>query len=447
MILKRFICLLFLTLVCYQASAGGVLRDLKLSKTEKVAALALSFSSATDVTILRLDNPYRIVMDFVDSSVESNSLAKVSSLSPITNIRMGQHGKNLRVVLDLQEQLEFQGTWDGTVYSLKWNLPAHHVNDADRAVVAELTGQGAGSKPSPVIRSASLEATRDVVVAIDPGHGGKDPGAVGAHGTYEKDVVLAIAKKLKQKIDAEKGLRAVLTRDTDTYLRLRQRLQITRNHKSDIFVAIHADGFWNRKSHGASVYALSERGASTEAGRWLAAKENYSELGGVNLKDKSDLLRSVLLDLSQTATIQSSLQLGKSVLSSLGRATTLHQKKVGQAQFVVLKSPDTPSILVETGFISNLAEESQLETEAYQDKLANAIMSGIKAYFRAYPPGDSVFAGKARPQTYVVKSGDSLSVIAKRFSTKMSVLKKLNKLSSSTVRVGQVLNLPDESST
>lgn len=236
---------------------------------------------------------------------------------------------------------------------------------------------------------------RDVVVVIDPGHGGKDPGAMGRDRRTEKQVVLAIALKLKQLIDRQPGMRAVLTRNGDYYIGLRQRMSIARRNNADIFIAIHADAFNNPASNGASVFALSQTGATSEAARWLAEKENHSELGGVNLAgldDQNGVIRTVLIDLSQTATIGASLQMGQRVLRQLDSVTRLHNNKVEQARFVVLKSPDTPSILVETGFISNPAEERNLMNPAYQARLSQAIFNGIKGYFSEYPPHGSRLA-------------------------------------------------------
>jgi N-acetylmuramoyl-L-alanine amidase len=242
------------------------------------------------------------------------------------------------------------------------------------------------------INHAPPKGHRDVVVVIDAGHGGKDPGARGPRRNVEKNVVLAIAYKLKQRIDREPGMRAVMTRDGDYYVGLRERLNIARKHNADMFVSIHADAFNNRNSNGASVYALSPTGATSEAARWLAEKENYSELGGVDLSgldDRNGLIRTVLLDLSQTATINAGLQIGDRVLGHLDRMTTLHHNKVEQARFVVLKSPDIPSILVETGFISNPREEFNLTSPAYQTRLAQAVFEGVKRYFWDSPPPGS----------------------------------------------------------
>lgn len=232
-----------------------------------------------------------------------------------------------------------------------------------------------------------------MVIVIDPGHGGKDPGATGVAGTHEKNIVLSISKILQSLINQQKGFHAVLTRSQDEYIPLRTRLEIARKYKADMFVAIHADAWKDRDARGVSVFALSQRGATSEAARWLAARENQSELmGGVELQDKSHLLKSVLINLSQTATIRASLMIGADLMEAIKPIATLHHDRVEQAAFVVLKSPDIPSLLVETGFLSNPKEEKNLRNPQYQHKLAQAIMSGIRRYFQSYPPRNSFLA-------------------------------------------------------
>ena len=232
--------------------------------------------------------------------------------------------------------------------------------------------------PLPAIRPGKR---RTVIVAVDAGHGGKDPGAAGKGGTREKDVTLAIARELARRIDREPGMKAVLTRDGDYFLTLRQRIQIARKHQADLFVSVHADAFENSASRGSSVYVLSQRGATDEAARWLAARENAADLaGGVKLNDKDEVLAQVLLDLSQTATIDASFQVADRVLGELGRLGPLHKEVVQQAGFLVLKSPDIPSILVETAFITNPSEERRLKDPAHQRRIASAIFSGLRSY-------------------------------------------------------------------
>jgi N-acetylmuramoyl-L-alanine amidase len=225
------------------------------------------------------------------------------------------------------------------------------------------------------------------VVAIDPGHGGEDPGAIGQRGTHEKDVVLAIARKLKARIDAEPGMRAALTRDDDYYVPLATRVRKAQALQADLFVSIHADAFRERSARGSSVFALSEHGATSAAAKWLAQKENAADLiGGVSLDARDPIVARTLLDLSQTAQISDSLKVGRHVLAGIGTVSPLHRGAVEQAGFAVLKAPDIPSILVETAFISNLDEEQKLRSDRYQTQLAQSIHDGIKRYFASNPP-------------------------------------------------------------
>lgn len=253
---------------------------------------------------------------------------------------------------------------------------------------------------TPVTSVANMKGKRAIIVVIDPGHGGKDPGTMGSMGVQEKDVVLGISKQMEDILNKEEGFRAVLTRNADYFIPLRGRLNIARKDRGDIFVAIHADAYINSYASGSSVFTLSAHGASSEAARWLAERENTSELGGVNLRDKSNTLRSVLIDLSQTATIASSMQSGKSVLRHLNQIGKLHRGFVEQAPFMVLKNPDIPSMLVETGFLSNPMEEQRLRDPYYQRKIAAAIVDGIKDYFYNNPPPGTLVASLKQNKSF-----------------------------------------------
>jgi N-acetylmuramoyl-L-alanine amidase len=258
---------------------------------------------------------------------------------------------------------------------------------APEVKISEVKNQEANQNASAeTVQAKANKSGRQIVIAIDAGHGGEDPGARGANGSREKDVTLMIAKKLKEKIDSEPNMRGVLTRDSDFFIPLHGRVVKARNMQADLFVSIHADSFTNQSARGSSVFALSERGATSASARYLAKKENESDLiGGVSLDDKDPVLARTLLDLSQTATINDSLKLGKAVLTQIGAINTLHASRVEQAAFAVLKSPDIPSILVETAFISNPEEERRLNDSGYQDKLVTSILIGIKKYFATNP--------------------------------------------------------------
>jgi N-acetylmuramoyl-L-alanine amidase len=291
-----------------------------------------------------------------------------------------------------------------------------------------------------------LGARRDIIVAIDAGHGGEDPGASGPKKLREKEVVLKIARKLESRLARTAGFKPVMIRDGDYYVSLRGRRELARKAQADLFVSIHADAFDQASANGASVYALSTRGATSTAAQYLADRENAADLvGGVRLSDKDDVLAGVLTDLSMTATLDTSLSLGREVLKEVDKIAKLHKRKVEQAGFAVLKSPDIPSILVETGFISNPGEAQKLATASYQDKMARAIQVGIEAWFLTHPPAGTLLAWRRTQQTreYLVVSGDTLSEIADRNGVSLRALKATNGLTSTTIRVGQTLIIPD----
>jgi N-acetylmuramoyl-L-alanine amidase len=306
-------------------------------------------------------------------------------------------------------------------------------------------------QPSPALAAAkSSKRGRDIVIAIDAGHGGEDSGARGSEGTNEKDVVLAIAIRLEKLLEREGGMRGVLVRKSDYYIPLRERMQIARRHHADFFVSIHADAFPDSSAKGSSVYVLSNKGASSEAAHWLAKRENQADLvGGVSLDDKDEVLASVLLDLSQAASRRVSYEVAQLTVRNLRKAGKVHFRQVQKAGFAVLKSPDIPSMLVETAFISNPQEEQKLLDPQHQEQFAKAILAGIKHYFHRSPPADSWLARrserKAGDREYVIVPGDTLSEIAERHQVSLSRLKDINELSHNEIRAGQVLKIPAES--
>ena len=337
-----------------------------------------------------LSNPDRLVIDLEGVEAGAGLDALSGQLTPddpyIAAIRVGLNRPGvMRLVLDLKApvkpsvfQLQPLGQYGHRlVVDLYAAQPADAVANAPvpaRPVTAE--------RPRP----AGPQYARLITVAIDAGHGGEDPGALGANGSHEKDVTLALAKRLKQKIDAQENMRAVLIRDGDYFVPLAQRVTKARDVKADLFLSIHADAFVKPQARGSSVFALSENGATSVAARWLAKKENEADLiGGVNVDVTDPFLKRTLIDLSQTATINDSLKLGRAVLKEIGGVNTLHKAQVEQAGFAVLKSPDIPSILIETAFISNPDEEKRLNDPEYQDKLVDAIVNGVKTYFDSHP--------------------------------------------------------------
>jgi N-acetylmuramoyl-L-alanine amidase len=340
----------------------------------------------------------------------------------------------LRVVLDLNEAVRSRSFTAG---------PNNKYGDR---LVIDL--QRSGSLHAVKTASESYHPGRDIVVAIDPGHGGHDPGAIGRGKTREKDVALQISRTLAARINSEPGMKAVLVRTGDYYVDHRRRMEIARRNKADLFISVHADAVDDRRAYGASVYALSLKGASDEAAKQLAERENASvRIGGVSLEDKDEVLASVLLDLSQSAALSASLDVGSKVIRELAGLGKVHRRTVQQAGFLVLKSPDMPSILVETAFISNPSEEKKLRDKRHQRRLADAILAGVRNYFYSNPPPDTRIAMEmrrvpARKVRHVIARGDTLSEIAERYNVSTAAIRAANKLSNDRIRVGQTLSIP-----
>ena len=322
--------------------------------------------------LFTLADPYRVVIDLEDtrkSEAISVSKRKTALMSGVRSA--SKDNGRLRVVLDLEGKVRPRS------FALKPDGKSGH------RLVVDLHATTLDPTPIQTSQQERNKRKKSFIIAIDPGHGGRDPGAIGKGGTREKDIALSVARKMKVLINREPGYSAVLTRDGDRFVSLRNRVKRAREAEADLFVSVHADSFHKAHVKGASVYALSLRGASSEAARWIAMKENSSDLiGGISLDDKDDLIASVLLDLSQTATIQDSLELGSDVLSHIGKVSRLNNKKVQQAGFAVLKAPDMPSILIETAFLSNPSEEKKLRNPKHQQKLAKAVFSGIRAHLK-----------------------------------------------------------------
>ncbi|MGM0544239.1 MAG: N-acetylmuramoyl-L-alanine amidase [Pseudomonadota bacterium] len=442
------------------------------------ARLVFDLSGPASANVFSLDNPDRLVIDLEESQMEANPDSLALDDSAISTVRTGtRNGNGLRVVLELNREvaprhftltpndqyghrlvvdLEYPGesAVENPIDPIEAMIRDQEM-EAQRAS-AQLGDRQQASPPADAPR-ASEEAKphprRDIIIAVDAGHGGEDPGAIGPSGTREKDVVLDISQRLADTINAADGFKAVLIRDGDYYLGLRQRTQLAREQKADFFVSIHADAFNSPRPQGSSVYALSQRGATSETAQWLADTENRSDLiggvdGNLSLRDKDQVLRGVLLDLTMTATLNDSLSIGGQVLDQLGRVNRLHKSRVEQAGFMVLKSPDIPSLLIETGFISNPDEERRLRDPVHQQGVAEAIFSGLKSHFERYPPPASLLAwqrdNQRRPSgdEYRIQSGDTLSAIAVRHGVPINQLKQANDLNGDVIRVGQVLRIP-----
>jgi N-acetylmuramoyl-L-alanine amidase len=345
--------------------------------------LVFDLSEPVEHSVLTLENPDRVVVDIPGAVIDS-ARALPEGQGFVKQLRAAeQPNGDLRVVVDLSSPAEPRTFSVGPQQTYGHRL------------VMDLAPSGKSATPPPlsVVKAAADAHGRDIVVAIDAGHGGVDPGSIGKRGTYEKHVTLAIARRLKERIDREPGMRAILTRDNDTFVEHRERISRARRQQADMFVSIHADSYTNRSVAGSSVYVLSARGASDESARWLADRENAADLiGGVKLDDKDSVLASVLLDLSQSASMSASVDAAEKVMHELYKIGNITNRGVKHAGFLVLKSPDIPSMLVETAFISNPLEESRLVDTKHQQRLAEAIHQGVRAYFYANPPPGTIVA-------------------------------------------------------
>lgn len=368
------------------------IRDARLWRSTDKLRLVLDLSGPVLYKTFTLTAPERLIIDLSGAQLRGDFSQLELANTPIRAIRSGHVGQGAtRIVLDLSEPLQLNS----------FLLPPQ--DGQGHRLVLDLSHQSAPPAPmaaAPVIASIApkgqAHAKRDIMVVVDPGHGGKDPGAVGARGEREKDVVLSIAQLLAKRLKREKGFDVKLVRNDDFFVPLRKRVEIARQHRADMFISVHADAAPRLTASGASVFALSEGGATSATARFMAQRENDADLLGatrlLNLKDKDPMLAGVILDMSMNATIASSLQLGGSVLDSLSGITSLHQKRVEQAGFAVLKSPDVPSILVETGFISNVRDSQRLVTARHQQAIADGLFTGLQRYFQKNPPADSYLA-------------------------------------------------------
>lgn len=450
-----FVLLLLLSSSSFSAGNIAQISDIRIADRATETRVVFDLTSPVKHSVFVLKNPDRVVIDI--DQCDANGKLKASRIggTHVKELRYAQKtSEKLRVVLDLNKAVSPKSfllpPQSGKAYRLVIDLTstALAANSTSTPATATTTSSKI-KKPrvDPVVAMQDAPASfRDVVVAIDAGHGGKDPGATGRGGTREKDIVLSISKRLKKLIDNEPGMRAFMIRSGDTFVPLRGRIEKASKQNADIFVSIHADAAVNRRAKGSSVYVLSQNGATSEAARILAKRENESDkIGGVSLENKDDVLKSVLVDLSQTATIDASIDLAEDILKELGQVGNILRDKVEQAGFAVLKSPDIPSVLVETAFISNPQEEKRLKTAEHQQKLATAILKGLRRYTKDHAPPNAILANvqnSSSQATYTIKRGDTLSGIAIRYQVSLVDLRKVNGLRSDMLRVGQVLTIP-----
>jgi len=407
--------------------------DVRLWRAPDHTRIVFDLTGPAEHSLVVLSDPSRIVLDLRDTRLRADLAHLKLDNTPVASVRSGvNENDNLRVVLEINAVV------DPRSFTLKAN------DQAGDRLVLDLYDQQA--KSVEVKKSVQQSARRDMIIAIDAGHGGEDPGAMGPGRVQEKNVVMAIARELSALFQAEAGFQPTLIRTGDYYISLKGRRDLARQRQADLFVSIHADAFHRKEAHGASVYALSTGGATSTAADYLAQRENAADLvGGVSLSDKDDVLAGVLADLSMTSTLDTSLKLGDQVLRNVDGITKLHKQRVEQAGFAVLKSPDIPSILVETGFISNPQEAALLATQSYQKKMAAAIYWGIREWFAAHPPSGTLLAWQKQQggQQYIIARGDTLSGIADRFSVPLADLKSYNSITSANkILVGQKLTIP-----
>lgn len=430
--------LMFLLCLAMPLQAAEI-RDVRFWRAPDHSRVVFDLSGPVTHEVMSLSNPQRLVLDIKGAKLSADMSNLNFANSPVDRLRHAvKKSGDLRVVFDLNKQVKARS----------FLLPSG-AGLRDRLVV-DFIDQTKSSKPV-VRKSVEHTSQRDVVIAIDAGHGGEDPGAIGPGRVKEKDVVYKIAKRLKAQFEKKKGYRVVMIRDGDYYVGLAKRRNLARRAQADFFVSIHADAFKDSRANGSSVYALSQRGATSASARILAQRENNADLvGGVKLSNKDKVLAGVLTDLSMTATLDVSLNVGAQMLGEMKDISRLHSRRVEQAGFAVLKSPDIPSLLVETGFISNPGEARKLKSSRYQQQMAMAVHEGIDRYFRESPPPDTYFAalkrGNVKPaageRVHVIARGDTLSDIALRYNISLRVLRRHNSLSSSTIRIGQKIQIP-----
>jgi N-acetylmuramoyl-L-alanine amidase len=416
--------------------AKNTIEGLRIWPSPDTTRLVFDLSNTPEYTYFTLKNPQRLVIDIENTpnNFDFSTIVNESKLVKKVRYSTAKNSQSVRVVVELNKKLE------KNIFALPPTAPYGNrlvidLNDPD------------SSAPQIVLNSKST-TDRDIVIVIDAGHGGEDPGSVGPSGSYEKNITLGIAKRLESLINKEKGMKAVMTRTGDYYISPNKRPQLARKHKADMFVSIHADAFTTPHPRGASVWVLSMKRANTELGRWMERTERHSELlGGAAeiIQDTANerYLAQALLDMSMDHSLTTSYDASRDMIKHLSKVTKLHKKTPQAASLAVLTSPDIPSILVETGFISNPQEEKNLNWSQYRQRLAQSVFNGLRQHFTSSPPDGSLWAKwKQEKRTHKVRSGESLSLLAQRYNVQISTLKKANNLNTDVVRIGQVLMIP-----
>lgn len=434
------LCLLFgiNSLFAIGYAATNQIDGLRIWPSPNNTRVVLDLTEQPEYAFFTLSNPERLVIDLANTkgNVDSVKIDKMGDLIKKVRHSTPKEPNSTRLVIELSQKVQTE------VFALTPTPPYKN-----RLVIDISSAQ---TNTQQVFRTSELSVRdRDIIVVIDAGHGGEDPGSIGPAGTFEKNITLSISKKLAALINAEKGMRAVMTRTGDYYISPNRRPELARKNKADLFISIHADAFTTPQPHGASVWTLSMRRANSELGRWMERTERHSELLGgaaeVIQDTASELyLAQALLDMSMDHSLTTSFDISKKVISQLKRVTRLHKKTPQAASLAVLTSPDIPSILVETGFISNPREEKNLNWAQHRHKLANSVFSAVKEYFKKLPPDGTMWASNAKLEmrTHRVRSGESLSLLAQRYKVTLSDLKAVNNLNNDRVLIGQVLTIP-----
>ncbi len=423
----------FLFLFSFHSLASNEIKGVRVWPSPDSTRIVFDLEDAPQFTWFELKKPNRLVIDFKDTSDKFDWSRVESNSKLVKKIRQSKAKRkgDFRVVLELVRPLNTK------VFPLTPTAPY-----GDRLVV-DLIDDNLRNTPT---KTYKVDDDRQVVIAIDAGHGGEDPGSIGQSGYYEKYITLKVAKKLKALVDREPTMSAVLIRKSDYFVNLNRRTEIARKKKVDFFVSIHADAFTSPKPNGASVWVLSEGRANSETGKWIEQREKYSELlgGAAQVIEKTDsekFLAMTLIDMSMDHAMVSGQEAAESVIDELKKITKMHKKTPQSASLGVLKSPDIPSILVEVGFISNPAEERRMRSNAHQNKLSKAIFTGLLNYFKMNPP-DGTLLAKQKIRRHRVRAGESLSLLSVRYKVSVKQLKRANNLKSDTVFVGQLLTIP-----
>ncbi len=438
--MKALISSIIILLISSSASHAVTLNDARLWAAPDRTRIVFDVSSKIKYKVFAIERkngkPFRIVIDMDQTYVSSSLVGKEFNTGLVQRIRSGRLSvRGLRIVLDLK------GDANPRSFVLGPSGPYGH------RLVIDLykKGRRRKNKRPRVVRSIysnpkKRRSRRDIVVAIDAGHGGEDPGAIGKRGTKEKNIVLEMARRLARLVKKQPGMRAVLIRNGDYYINLKQRTRMARRYRADIFISLHANAAHRRSANGVSIYTLSKRGATNEAARWLAQRENKSDqVGGTDIEKTGDrTLRKVLIDLSQTSTLSASSDMAQTLLSELRKITRVHGRGHEKARFVVLKAPDIPSVLVETGFISNPNEETKLKSRRFQRKVAHSLMNGIVKYFVQNAPPNTLFSRRR----HITIKGETLRDIAKQYRVSIVKLKRINGIRNHRLRTGVVLTIP-----